>query len=99
MIRNFALTFAAVTPRLWLPACVASGLPFEIAYPAIAWVCWLPNLVVAELLVHQTHRPSFESTATGKPASMAPSDHDPSELIGTGRVLPGKQPVRGIDVG
>ena len=57
MIRNFALTFAAVTLRLWLPASVAGGLPFEQAYPAIAWLCWLPNLVVAELWVRATPHP------------------------------------------
>lgn len=48
MVRNFALTFAAVTLRLWLPASVASGVAFELAYPAIAWLCWVPNLLVAE---------------------------------------------------
>lgn len=50
MVRNFALTFAAVTLRLWLPGSMASGVPFELAYPAIAWLCWLPNLVLAEWL-------------------------------------------------
>lgn len=48
MIRNFALSFAAVTLRLWLPGSLAAGLPFEEAYPRIAWLCWVPNLVVAE---------------------------------------------------
>lgn len=50
MVRNFSLTFAAVTLRLWLPASIVSGVAFEVAYPVIAWLCWLPNLVVAELL-------------------------------------------------
>lgn len=48
MVRNFALTFAAVTLRLWLPASFATGIPFELAYPAIAWLCWVPNLAWAE---------------------------------------------------
>lgn len=48
MLRNYALAFAAVTLRLWLPAAVVAGVPFEIAYAAIAWLCWLPNLGVAE---------------------------------------------------
>lgn len=48
MIRNFALTFAAVTLRLYIPAAIAAGIPFESAYPLIAWLCWVPNLVVAE---------------------------------------------------
>ena len=55
MIRSFALTLAAVTLRLYLPASVAAGLPFEIAYPAIAWLCWVPNLIVAEVLVLRRH--------------------------------------------
>ncbi len=49
MVRNFALSFAAVTLRLWLPGSVASGIAFEVAYPVIAWACWVPNLVLAEL--------------------------------------------------
>ena len=50
MVRNFALTFAAVTLRLWLPAAVISGAPFAPAYAVIAWLCWVPNLVLAEWL-------------------------------------------------
>lgn len=51
MARNYALTFAAVTLRLWLPTAVALGAPFEVAYAVIAWLCWVPNLMVAELLL------------------------------------------------
>jgi len=54
MVRNFALTFAAVTLRLWLPGLVASGVTMEVAYPVIAWLCWVPNVVVAELLFNRT---------------------------------------------
>lgn len=53
MVRNFALTFAAVTLRLYLPASMSVGIPFELAYPAIAWLCWVPNLVAAEWLLRQ----------------------------------------------
>jgi uncharacterized membrane protein len=56
MVRNFALAFAAVTLRLWLPGSVASGIPFEAAYPVIAWLCWVPNLVVAERIFNRTPR-------------------------------------------
>jgi len=48
MIRSYSLTFAAVTLRLYLPLSLIAGVPFEIAYPVIAWLCWVPNLVVAE---------------------------------------------------
>lgn len=53
MVRNFALTFAAVTLRLYLPSALVAGIAFERAYPVIAWLCWLPNLVVAELLFNR----------------------------------------------
>jgi len=53
MVRNFALTFAAVTLRLYLPSAFVAGIAFESAYPVIAWLCWVPNLVVAELLFNR----------------------------------------------
>jgi uncharacterized membrane protein len=51
MIRSFALTLAAVTLRVYLPLSQIVGIPFADAYQAVAWVCWVPNLVVAEWLV------------------------------------------------
>jgi len=57
MTRSFALTYAAVTLRLYLPLSLALGIPFDVAYPVIAWACWVPNLVVAEwLFVPQPRR-------------------------------------------
>ena len=56
MVRNFALTFAAVMLRLYLPSAMASGMAFELAYPVIAWLCWVPNLVVAEWIIRRTAR-------------------------------------------
>jgi uncharacterized membrane protein len=49
MIRSFALTFAAVTLRIYLPLAAIMGLPFIPAYRGIAWLCWVPNLIAAEL--------------------------------------------------
>lgn len=48
MIRNFALSLAAVTLRLYLPPAFMLGIPFESSYPVIAWVSWVPNLLVAQ---------------------------------------------------
>ena len=48
MIRSYALCLAAVTLRLYLPISAIFGVPFESAYPAIAWLCWVPNLILAE---------------------------------------------------
>lgn len=43
MIRNFGLSLAAVSLRLSLPALVAGGVPMPVAYPLVAWLCWLPQ--------------------------------------------------------
>jgi uncharacterized membrane protein len=48
MIRSYALTLAAVTLRFYLPGSMIAGIPMTIAYPIIAWLCWVPNLLVAE---------------------------------------------------
>ncbi len=51
MTRSYALTLAAVTLRLYLPASQLAGLSMAVAYPAIAWLCWVPNLLIAEWMV------------------------------------------------
>ena len=52
MIRNYALTFAAVTLRIWLPLMMLPvfNLGFLHAYPIVAWLCWVPNLIIAEII-------------------------------------------------
>jgi len=49
MIRSYALTFAAVTLRLYLPAAIIAHLDVVTAYRAISFLCWVPNLIFAEL--------------------------------------------------
>jgi uncharacterized membrane protein len=52
MIRSYALCFAAVTLRIYLPTMVTVlGIDFVFAYRLVAWLCWIPNLVVSELLI------------------------------------------------
>jgi hypothetical protein len=51
MIRSFALTFAAVTLRLYLPMVFIFDLEFVPAYTVIAWIAWVPNLIVAEIWI------------------------------------------------
>ena len=54
MIRSYALTFAAVTLRIWLPLFqYAIGMDFITAYVIIAWLCWVPNLAWAEWKVRR----------------------------------------------
>jgi uncharacterized membrane protein len=53
MIRSFSLIMAGVMLRVWLPiygALAAAGIvdfSFETAYAAVAWLCWVPNLLLA----------------------------------------------------
>lgn len=54
MIRSYALTFAAVTLRIWLPMFqYGFGMDFISAYVIIAWLCWVPNLLWAEWKVRR----------------------------------------------
>ena len=49
MLRSLALTFAAVTLRIMIPLSEINQLDFAIAYPAIAFLCWVPNLILMEM--------------------------------------------------
>ena len=61
MIRSYALTFAAVTLRFWLPFMTAAlGWEFTVAYEIVSWLCWVPNIFVAEFIV-QRSKPSLQS--------------------------------------
>lgn len=53
MIRSIALTLAAVSLRLQVFATLLLDLPFDTAYSVIAWLCWVPNLIVAELILRR----------------------------------------------
>ncbi|MFF2371199.1 DUF2306 domain-containing protein [Agromyces sp. NPDC058110] len=79
MMRNFALTYAAVTLRIWIPLLIVLQLPFlggdvdfdtvfANAYAAVPFLCWLPNLVVAEWLIARRGLPGF------RPASASIGD-------------------------
>jgi len=51
MIRNYALTFAAVMLRIYVPLSEAVGIDFLAAYRAISWLAWVPNLLVAQWII------------------------------------------------
>lgn len=53
MLRSAAMTFAAVTLRICLGLSKVAGLPIDLVYPAIAWLCWVPNLLVVEWYLHR----------------------------------------------
>lgn len=47
MIYSYAVCFAAVTLRIWLPLLTIAFGEFLIAYRIVAWLCWIPNMVFA----------------------------------------------------
>jgi uncharacterized membrane protein len=54
MVRSYALTFAAVTLRLWIP--VFQGIlhmDFITSYKIIAWLCWVPNLIIGDWIARR----------------------------------------------
>lgn len=55
MIRNYSLTFAAVTLRIWLLlfTLLVGFENFKLSYAIISWLCWVPNLIVAEWFIHR----------------------------------------------
>ena len=66
MIRSFALTFAAVTLRLQLPVFLGPlGMDYLEASSYLGWLCWVPNLLVAEWwIARETKRGAEAPLAT-----------------------------------
>jgi uncharacterized membrane protein len=57
MIYNFALTFAGVTLRLEMIPLTMIFAP-TTGYEIVAWLCWIPNLIVAREIVNGRFRRS-----------------------------------------
>lgn len=53
MLRSYAVIATAITLRLMLPASAALGFDFFTAYPVIAWLSWLTNLVLVEHVIRR----------------------------------------------
>jgi hypothetical protein len=80
MTRNYGLTFAAVTLRLWLFVLIGTQmgalettykgnmeLIFAEVYPVVMWLPWVPNLLFAEYWVNR-RRVKLAATARVMPA-------------------------------
>jgi hypothetical protein len=52
MIRSFALTFSAVMLRIWVPLLsYYYEMPHGTTIWVTAWLSWIPNILVAELII------------------------------------------------
>ena len=74
MLRSAALTFAAVTLRLYLGVATSLGVEFETAYQLVAWLAWVPNALVMETyLWQQRHRSRAISRKARSATTSRPS--------------------------
>jgi uncharacterized membrane protein len=75
MTRSLALTFAAVTLRLYLPLVVVFHIPFVEGYRAISFLAWVPNLMLAELYLRGVFAPGRRVVPAGARPSGGSSLH------------------------
>lgn len=54
MVRSFSLTYAAVTLRLYLALLPVLPVAFMDGYRAVAFLCWVPNLFIAEVFLRRS---------------------------------------------
>ena len=71
MVRAFSLTYAGVMLRLWMPLLVVLQVTvqgvgpqtaFDRAYQLIPFLCWVPNLLVAEWFLSKDRASTPSST-------------------------------------
>ena len=64
MIRSFSLILAGVMLRVWVPLYLGLSelgfvdFSFETAYAGIAWLCWVPNLLIALWITRRPVEPA-----------------------------------------
>lgn len=69
MIRNYALTYSAVTLRLQMPLLIVGGMSPVLALNVVGWTCWVPSLIAVEWWMRR-HRAKFGLPAA--PIARAP---------------------------
>ena len=82
MIRSYALTYAAPTLRIWLFVLLGVQLAFGVdgaqaavnAYAPVPFLCWLPNIVVAEYLIYRRGLPGLDLGALRRPRPLVAAD-------------------------
>lgn len=62
MIRSYALTFAAVTLRIWIGVLLGIyKLEYMDAYRIVAWLSWVPNLMFVEFAIQLINRKNLNT--------------------------------------
>jgi len=65
MIRNYGLTFAAVTFRIWTPLFIGFIFRGDVldSFRIASWLCWVPNIIVAEIIISKLKQKPVYATA------------------------------------
>lgn len=63
-LRSYAMTAAAITLRLMIPASAWLGLDFVESYQVIAWLSWGFNLALVEYYIQRSRARSVRAAAT-----------------------------------
>lgn len=83
MMRSYALTLSAITLRAWKWSITNSfELPPMDVYRAVAWLGWVPNLVIAEFLIWRYSRRAKKVSRDKKNAMMTSSTKPDGDLLG-----------------
>lgn len=61
MIYSYAACFAGATLRIWLPILGIIFGDFITAYTIVAWLCWVPNLIIAFIITNRIGLPETDS--------------------------------------
>jgi len=64
MIYSYAACCAAITLRIYLPLLIAFFHDFTTAYLIVAWLCWIPNLLIAYLITRRIQSNTEKSDIT-----------------------------------
>lgn len=51
MLYSYAACFGALTLRILLPMLIILFQDYIAAYRLVAWLCWVPNLLVVRLFL------------------------------------------------
>lgn len=55
-IYSYAVCFSAVTLRIWLPLLTSIFQDFITAYRIVAWLSWIPNLIIAYFIIQRNRQ-------------------------------------------
>ncbi|WP_051286741.1 DUF2306 domain-containing protein [Paenibacillus taiwanensis] len=66
MIRNYALSCAAISLRVYIPlgAVLFGYTDTNDTFGVIAWLCWLPNLLIAEAIIRRMYAVKMHGRAS-----------------------------------